>query len=327
MGHREDAYRTLGLSHGADETEIKKAYRKMAMKHHPDKGGDPSKFKDITNAYETLTKPEEPDLPDSVFGGGAGVFHFGGMPFGFDAFGIGGMRGMGGVPPKPKRKVVTNYVTISLDKIATGVTKKFAIKHSTKCDMCQHKCPRCGGSGLVKKITEQILGRQRIIQQNTVRCDECVDGLVTSNRRCEMCLGKRVVEHSQEITIDVDKGAREGKKWVFDETSPDIVYHFVLKYEKHPVFDVRNDDLIVKRSLPFRDTLRDMLITEKHPLGNEVTFRTSDVSTIIHTGTTHRVNGQGLVFGRGAMVFEFTVTDYPRLNAGATGCNCGLTGS
>ena len=330
MGNREHAYNTLGLSRNADEAEIKKAYRKLAMQHHPDKGGDPAKFKDISNAYETLTKPEEPSMEESFFGGGAGVFHmgghpFGGMPFGgmsFDAFGFSDAAGL-----KPKRKVVSNHVVVPLDKIATGVTKKFAIKQTNNCDACQRKCDRCGGKGLVMQTVEHMLGRQRIIQQHAVKCDACVEGYVTINHRCEVCAGKRTVEKTQEISIDVEKGAREGKKYVFDDTTPGTTYHFVLRYEKHPEFAVQHEDLVVKRTLSFADTLRDVVVRATHPCGQEVAFRTSEVASIVHTGVTHRVPGKGLVIGRGAMVFVFTVDKYPRLKPNASGCSCELTRS
>ena len=328
MGGREDAYRLLGVSRGADEAEIKKAYRKLAMQHHPDKGGDPAKFKEISNAYETLTKPEEPSMEEAFFGGGAGVFHMGGMSFGGMPFGGMSFEPFGFSDPgafKSKRKVVANDFAVPLEKIAVGVTKKFAIKQAIRCDACQRKCDRCGGKGVVRQTVEHMLGRQRLIQQQTVKCDLCTEGFRTINPRCEVCAGKRTVEKTHEISIEVEKGAREGKKYVFDDTTPGTTYHFVLKYEKHREFAVQHDDLVVKRTLSFADTLRDTVVRATHPCGEEVVFRTSDVSTVVHTGVTHRVQGKGVVLGRGAMVFVFTVDNYPRLKPNASGCACDLT--
>ena len=124
-----DYYSTLGLKRGASDDEIKKAYRKLAMKHHPDRGGDQNKFKEISTAYETLTNPEKKRIID--LGGDPnaqpGMGGYGQSPFEFhfnsgnmdDLFGQFGFGGFGRQPMRKNRSLSIN-VTISLEDVLTG---------------------------------------------------------------------------------------------------------------------------------------------------------------------------------------------------------------
>ena len=124
-----DYYSTLGLKRGASEDEIKKAYRKLAMKHHPDRGGDQNKFKEISTAYEALTNPEKKRIIDmggdpnaqpgpGGFGQGPFEFHFNSGNFEdiFGGFGFGGF----GRQPMRKNKSFNINVEISLEEVLTG---------------------------------------------------------------------------------------------------------------------------------------------------------------------------------------------------------------
>jgi molecular chaperone DnaJ len=185
---KQDYYDILGISKGVSDGEIKKAYRKMALKYHPDKNPDDKaaeeKFKQAAEAYEVLSDPDKRARYDQ-FGHqafeGAGGFGGGGMNmedifsqfgdiFG-GAFGGGGFGGFGG----SRQRVVKGSnlrirVKLSLEDIANGVEKKVKVKRKVQAPGTTYKtCSTCKGSGQVTRITNTILGRM----QTSSTCNVC----------------------------------------------------------------------------------------------------------------------------------------------------------
>ena len=171
-------YDALGVSKTANETEIKKAFRKKALEHHPDKGGDEAEFKEINAAYEVLSKPDKRELYDKyglegVKNGGGGMSDFGDI---FDIFGGGGGRG---AKSKQRKKVQSTQreIHVTLEDIYTG--KMISLDHSKTilCEDCNGKggegvetCKDCKGRGSVMKT--QMVGPGMITQQQ-VACSKC----------------------------------------------------------------------------------------------------------------------------------------------------------
>ena len=194
---KEDYYKILGVSKGASASEIKKAYRKMAIKYHPDKNpGDSAaeeKFKEAAEAYDVLSNPEKKSRYDqfghqAFQGGGAG---FGGgmnmddifSQFG-DIFG-GAFGGFGGFGGGQGRRVVKGSnlrvrVNLTLDEICNGVEKKIKVKRKVLASGATFKtCPQCNGKGQVTRVTNTILGRM----QTSSTCPSCSgSGQVIDNR-------------------------------------------------------------------------------------------------------------------------------------------------
>ena len=194
---KEDYYKILGVQKSASSSEIKKAYRKMAIKYHPDKNpGNKSaeeKFKQAAEAYDVLSNPEKKSKYDQ-FGhqafenGGAG---FGGMnmddifsQFG-DIFGgaFGGFGGFGG--GSQGRRVVKGSnlrvrVNLTLDEICNGVEKKIKVKRKVLAPGATFKtCPDCNGTGQVTRVTNTILGRM----QTSSTCQRCMgSGKIIDNK-------------------------------------------------------------------------------------------------------------------------------------------------
>ena len=232
-----DYYEVLGVSKSADATEIKKAYRKLALKYHPDKNpGDKEaeeKFKEAAEAYDVLSNEEKRHRYDQ-FGyagvGGAGQGGFGGgmsmddifSQFG-DIFGsFGGFSGFGGFGGgRGSRRVNrgTNLrvkVKMSLQEIATGIEKKIKVKKYVACQHCNgtgakdgksySTCSTCKGSGQVTRVQNTILGAM----QTTSTCPTCEGEGKIINEKCTFCNGEGVLMSEEVISINIPAGVAEG---------------------------------------------------------------------------------------------------------------------
>ena len=234
---KRDYYEVLGVSKSADATEIKKAYRKLALKYPPDKNpGDKEaeeKFKEAAEAYDVLSNEEKRRRYDQ-FGhagvGGAGQGGFGGgmsmddifSQFG-DIFGsFGGFSGFGGFGGGRSARRVnrgTNLrvkVKMNLQEIATGIEKKIKVKKYVACQHCNgtgakdgksySTCSTCKGSGQVTRVQNTILGAM----QTTSTCPTCEGEGKIINEKCTFCNGEGVLMSEEVISINIPAGVGEG---------------------------------------------------------------------------------------------------------------------
>jgi molecular chaperone DnaJ len=234
---KRDYYEVLGVDKNADATEIKKAYRKMAVKYHPDKNpGDKEaedKFKEAAEAYDVLSDNDKKARYDRFghqgMGGGAGQgggFYGGGMSmddifsqFG-DIFGQGGFGGFGGSQSQGRRvHRGTNLrikVKLTLDEIAKGVEKKIKVNKFIACKTCSgtgadhgssfSTCSSCRGSGRVTRITNTILGQM----QTASTCPACEGEGRTIASKCKTCQGDGIMRDEEVISINIPAGVAEG---------------------------------------------------------------------------------------------------------------------
>lgn len=233
---KRDYYEVLGLNKNASEDEIKKAYRKIAIKYHPDRNPGnkeaEEKFKEAAEAYDVLHDPQKRQQYDQ-FGfngpGGAGGFGgFGGAGMNMDdifsMFGdiFGGRAGFGGFgggqrrPQQHRGSDLRLKVQLSLNEIATGVTKKFKVRKDITCSHChgsgaeagsgQETCPTCHGSGVVTHTTQSIFG----MMQTQGVCPTCGgEGTVIKNK-CHECGGTGVQKGEEVVEINIPAGVAEG---------------------------------------------------------------------------------------------------------------------
>ncbi|MBD3750249.1 MAG: molecular chaperone DnaJ [Sphingobacteriales bacterium] len=239
---KRDYYDILGVTKGASADEIKKAYRKLAIKYHPDKNPDDKaaeeKFKEAAEAYEVLSNPEKKQRYDQfghagAQGGFGGGYSGGGMnmedifsQFG-DIFGGGGgspfesFFGGGGQSSRGGRRVQrgTNLrikVKLTLEEIANGVEKKIKVNKQVVCSTCDgtgakdknsfQTCKTCGGSGAVRRVTNTILGQM----QTTSTCPTCNGEGTTISAKCGTCYGEGVTRGEETISINIPAGVSEG---------------------------------------------------------------------------------------------------------------------
>ena len=236
---KRDYYEILGVSKNADEQELKKAYRKMAIKYHPDKNpGDKAAeehFKEAAEAYEVLNDPDKRARYDRFghqgmggAGSQAGGFGGGGMSmedifsqFG-DIFGGGGFSGFGGFGGQQQGRTVhkgTNLrikVKLTLEEIAQGVEKNIKVSKFVPCKACSgqgaekgssfNTCTTCKGAGKVARVTNTILGQMQTVST----CPACNGEGKTIANKCKTCHGDGIVRDEEVITIQIPAGVGEG---------------------------------------------------------------------------------------------------------------------
>ena len=220
---KEDYYKVLGIEKGASESEIKKAYRKSAIKYHPDKNpGDKdaeAKFKQAAEAYEVLGNSDKRAKYDQ-FGHaafeGAGGFGSGGMnmddifsQFG-DIFGSafgGGFGGFGGGQRRSKGTNLRIKVSLTISEIANGVNKKIKVKRKVQAPGTEFStCSQCGGSGQVTQITNTILGRM----QSTSTCNVCTGTGKIVSRKAPGSDSNGQILSEETVEVKIPAGVEDG---------------------------------------------------------------------------------------------------------------------
>lgn len=233
---KRDYYEVLGVSKSASADEIKKAFRKAAVKHHPDKeGGDETKFKEINEAYEVLKDQQKRQRYDqfghagvggsSSGGAGGNPFEgFGGQNVHFD-FGDGGLGDIfsqffgGGQQqsrgPRRGRDVETS-ITLTFEEAVFGVEENVYLDMDDECNHCHgttvepghdmKTCPTCSGSGQQVKVVSTIFGQ---IQQ-AVTCETCKGRGKVPEKVCTVCHGKGTERRKQELVVKIPAGIDDG---------------------------------------------------------------------------------------------------------------------
>ncbi|MBR1656165.1 MAG: molecular chaperone DnaJ [Prevotella sp.] len=233
---KRDYYEVLGVDKNASEDDIKKAYRKIAIKYHPDRNPGnkeaEEKFKEAAEAYDVLHDPQKRQQYDQFgFDGPAGMGGFGGFSgggfsmddifsmfgdiFGGHGSGFGGFSGGRG-RAQYRGSDLRLKVRLSLQEISTGVTKKFKVKKDVTCSHCHgsgaengsaaETCPTCHGSGVVTRTTQSIFG----MMQTQSTCPTCNgEGKVIKNK-CRECSGSGVVKGEEVVEIKIPAGVAEG---------------------------------------------------------------------------------------------------------------------
>lgn len=235
---QQDYYETLGVSKSASEDEIKKAFRKLAVKYHPDKeGGDEAKFKEINEAYEVLKDKQKRQRYDQFGHAGVGEANgggFSGNPFeGFGGFGGQGVEfdfggGLGdifsqffggstGAQRGPRRgRDVETSINLTFEEAVFGVEKNISLNLDDECDHCKGSgaepgygiktCPTCQGSGQQTRVMNSIFGQ---IQQ-AVTCPTCKGKGEVPEKDCSVCGGKGTRRQSRDIKVKIPAGIDDG---------------------------------------------------------------------------------------------------------------------
>ena len=284
--NKRDYYEVLGVSKGATDDELKKAYRKLAKQNHPDLNpGDKeaeARFKEINEAYEVLSDKDKRAKYDQFGfagvdpnfgaggGGGFGGFDMGdifGSFFG-GGFGGGGFGGFGGGGQSrtgpAKGQTVRASLTITLEEAAFGCEKEITIQHIEPCDDCggsgcaegttAEVCPECHGSGQVR-VTQNMMG---MAIQTTATCPSCSGRGKLIKNPCTTCRGKAKVRKNRTVRAKVPSGIDHGQSFrlrgegcVGSNGGPngDVLVEIAIK--RHPIFERYGMDVLCEVPITF----------------------------------------------------------------------------
>lgn len=323
---KRDYYEVLGVAKTATDDEIKKAYRTLAKKYHPDlNGGDKdceAKFKEVNEAYEVLSDPQKRARYDQFghedpraggAGGGYGDFT-GGFGGGFDdifsAFFGGGFGGCGQRARGPQRGDDLRYdLTITFEEAAFGCEKEISVTRDENCEECggtgarkgtqPTQCPTCHGTGQVQSFVNTPIGRV----SNVRVCDACHGQGTIINDPCPKCSGRGRVRSNRKITIKIPAGIdngmqiplrKQGEPGLRGGENGDLYIFVTVK--PHKLFTRENYDLYCDVTVSFTQAA----------LGGEIDVPTLN-GMIKHNlpegtqpGTVIRLRGQGIQNLRGA---------------------------
>lgn len=340
-----DYYDILGVSRDADREQIKRAYRKLAMRYHPDRSNEPDSeesFKQVTEAYEVLRDEEKRRLYDRYgeagvkrgVGGSAGYGGFGGFGFAdaFEVFmrefgggGFGDLFGRRGRSDGPRRgSAIRLPLRVTLEEAARGVVRTLRVKVLDPCDRCEGsgaepgtsrvRCSACGGAGEVRHVQRSMLGQFVSVRP----CPECRGEGTRLERPCSECRGGGRVRREKKIKIDVPPGVStddvlklrsHGNAGPNGGPRGDLIVQ--VEVEPDPRFERRGDDLVHDLAVTFAQAA----------LGHELEAPTIDgpatlkVPAGIQSGQVVRLREKGMprlrAEGRGDLlvrVFVWTPT-------------------
>lgn len=326
-------YDILGVSPSATEEELKKSYRKLALKYHPDKNpNEGEKFKAISQAYEVLSNPEKREIYDH---GGEQAIKQGHSGMGSDHnpmdlfemfFGGGGPRAPRG--PKKGRDIIYQ-MNVTLEELYNGATRKLAISKKVVCDKCEGrgtkspnigptKCSGCKGQGVRVRV-EHVAAN--FVQRVESKCSDCMGQgeVIPQKDRCKNCEGKKIAREKKIIEVHIDKGMEDGHKITFAnegdmepglDLPSDIVV--VLDEKPHERFKrFQKNDLLTTLELNLTEALCGFTRSIKTLDDRTLVLRTHPGEVIKH-GSFKSIPSEGMPihrnpFDKGNLVVQITI--------------------
>jgi len=350
MANARDYYEVLGVDRNATDEDIKKAYRKLAKKYHPDVNpGDKeaeAKFKEINEAYQILSDPEKREKYDR-FGhaafeqGGFGAsydgfsgFDFGGLgdifesffgnPFGSSGFG----RRSSGSKTGPQRGADLNYgIEITFEEAAFGTEKEISLNRRAVCNACNgtgakqgtgiETCKRCNGTGQIRYKQTTPFGQ--IVNIRT--CDVCGGEGKVITQPCQTCGGTGRIKKNIKIVVKIPAGIDNGQVIsLHGEGEPGLRggppgdLYIEVNVKPHPIFERRGNDIICEIPVTFVQCA----------LGGELDIPTLEgnvkynIPEGTQTGSVFKISGKGIPYirghGRGDLIFRVNVEIPRKLN-------------
>ena len=327
---KRDYYEVLGVDKNASDDELKKAYRRLAKKYHPDANPDnkkeaEAKFKEVNEAYETLSDSQKrkmydqfgPDGPAGFGGGGPGGGYYSYSTSGFDGFDMGDLGdifssffggGFGGRSSRtsngPVKGADLRYdMEITFEESFLGTEKEISINREDNCATCNgtgakpgskvETCPTCGGTGQIKQVQTTILGQM----QTTRTCTTCHGEGKIIKEPCETCRGKGTIKKPTRIKVKIPAGIDENQTVVLrgegapgQKGGPKGDLYITVHIKRHSIY--KRQDYNVLCDVPITFT--------QATLGAELKIPMVDGTTEIYkipegtqTGTRFRIRGKG----------------------------------
>lgn len=325
MADKRDYYEVLGVDKNADKKTIKKAYRKLAMKYHPDvnhEEGAEEKFKELSEAYGVLSDDEKRKRYDQFGHAGMDGFSqedifnninfediFNGFGFGggsqggfgsiFDLFGFGGESS----GPSGRGQDISQIVELTLEEVASGVSKDLDVRHKKKCPKCNgtraepgssvKTCPQCNGAGQVKQVQNTPLGQFATVS----KCPQCNGEGQHVEKPCTECHGSGLKTTTNKISINIPTGVETGTKLRVSGEGDDGIrgapsgdLYVTIKVLKHDLFRREGQDLFYDLPISYVQAC----------LGDSVDVPTIDGEASLNipagtqSGSTFKLRGEGI---------------------------------
>ena len=320
MANKRDYYEVLGVSRGASDAEVKKAYRRLARDHHPDANpgdaGAEERFKELTEAYEVLSNPQSREAYDTYGhqvprgGGAGGGYPGGGDPFGGfqdifeaffgDRFGGGSFFGDAGGRAPSRGGDAEVEVSLDLREAAFGADREISVQTVKNCGVCEglggtetRTCGTCEGAGAVRTVRQSLLGQM----VSTQVCSTCGGSGRIIEVTCEECRGSGKISEMVSRNIQVPEGIEDGMRMRIagaghqgDPGAPPGDLYVMIRVEDDPELMRDGDDLVHRMKVTFVDAA----------LGTEAEVPTLEgnkgirVEAGTQPGTTLRLGGQGM---------------------------------
>lgn len=336
-----DYYQILGIEKNASKEDIKKAFRKLAHKYHPDKGGDEQKFKEINEAYQVLSDDKKRSHYDQFgsadFGGGNPGAGFGGFDFsGFGGQGVefdlgdifGDIFGGGRRSRQRRGRDISVDIIVPFAEAVFGTKRKVLITKTGVCDDCSgtgakkdskmKKCGTCNGAGQIHETRKSFIGSFTSVRE----CDECHGKGEIPEEKCGTCHGEGIIKKTEEINIQIPVGINNGEmirmsghgEAISNGVSGDL--YVKVHVEPHKTFTRDGDDL--RMTLPIKMT-EAILGTDKmiETLDGEVKLK---IPAGVSAGEILRLRSKGVpksASTRGDLLVKITVPTPTKLSAKA----------
>jgi len=325
MADKRDYYEVLGIDKNADENAIKSAFRKMAMKYHPDRNQGnkeaEEKFKEVNEAYAILSDPDKKDKydrfgfagvdPNSAAGAGFGGFDFSGSGFGgfediFSSFfggGFSGSRSSSSANAPRQGEDIEKRMKITFSEAFFGCKKEIRLTKDVVCDTCKgsgaaagsgkKKCPSCGGRGKINTVRSTMFGQM----QQVTTCSACKGKGEIVEKPCSSCNGTGRVRKTVSLTVNIPAGADDemiitvrGQGQPGYNGGPAGNLYIVLSVEAHDFFVRKDDNLWLQLPITFTQAA----------LGDEIPIPGMDgkinckIPAGTQPGTVLRIRGKGV---------------------------------
>lgn len=330
-----DYYTILGVNKGSSQDEIKKAFRKKAVEHHPDKGGNESKFKQINEAYNTLgdnNKRQTYDMQQSgggihmggPFGGPMGGGHFGG-PMGADFMNMFFRqtqqtnqshsfmnRQSGQNKPDSTPTEIRQTIQVDMTDVYKGCTKNLNIKISKKCTFCLRPCQTCKGTGMIEKSITKTMHHAKFVQIMKTKCDSCNgSGDVSNISNCNKCNKTGVFEKNTAIKLELPPKSFHDFVSRIKHPEEDNIFIVIKVIVKCPDgFHKNGDNLCYTCKLHLFDTLLGKQIVIRLPTGEDIELDYTKRTDVIKPDTVLYIDNKGVLPGSDLIV-KFDI-EYPK---------------
>ena len=348
MAGKRDYYEVLGVNKNATDEELKKAYRKLAKKYHPDANPDnkeeaEAKFKEVNEAYETLSNPQKrrmydqfgSDGPQGFGGSQGGYYSYNGSGFnGFDNFGDFGDLGdifssfFGGSfggrqnarkPNGPRKGADLNlHMDITFEESYLGVEKEIIINRNETCNHCHGtgakpgtspiKCPDCKGTGQVRQVQNTILGQV----QTTRTCSTCHGTGEVIQEPCDICKGRGTIRKQPKIKVKIPAGIDDNQTVVLkgegdpgEKGGPNGDLYITIRVKKHSIFTRSGNNVLC--NIPITITQATLGADIEIPMvnGSKEKYKIPEAT---QTGTKFVIKNKGFKYVNGSSSGDFIFT-------------------